>query len=553
MRYSCLLGILVMISAVSAQESPKEILNRFRSAGMKGGDSAAGEKVFRSEKAGCTKCHTTGEKKRLAGPDLNVIGDKFDRNQLIKSVLEPSARIHPDHATVSLVLKSGRVVNGVLKRRTDESVELFDEQGNAQSVSVDDIEEQRGSKTSLMPAGLHKLMDEQQFADLIAWLETKTQPDSDHPGIPSQISSATKSAELKVFADGFDHPVWLTPKPGEHGTWIVVEQKTCKAWQLKQSAGDLTRSVFVDMSSESISGVYEGVMCLAFHPDFEKNGLYYLNHHVREEGVFSPVIVERQATEDRSRDSGRATRRLIRIKQETDLHWGGMLAFGPDNLLYIGAGDGGPQEDPDGHGQNTKTWQGKILRIDVDGRTGDKAYGIPDSNPFVGRTDVLPEIWGLGFRMPWRFSWDNKTNEMWVGDIGQNLFEEVTIARKGGNHGWNVYEGFTHFSDRYRRQGDSYVPPVFSYRRRLGVSVTGGYVYRGTRNSSLTGCYIFGDFETKYIWALRREPSGGVTVRRIAQCPQKPCSFGIDQDGEVFVIGYQGTIYRLVVDGVQFP
>lgn len=553
MRLQRLLLLFFIVPGVYGQDDAKEAASRFRAAAERGGDAAAGYRVFRSDKAGCMKCHTVGTRERLAGPDLSVVGDKFDRAQLIKSILEPSARIHPDHATTSVVLKSGRVVHGVLKRRTAELVEIFDDKGQPRTIQLSDIEEQRSSSTSLMPDGLHRLITEAQFADLVAWLETRRQPDPEHPGIPSEIVPATVPARLSPFATEFDHPVWLTPKPGETDTWILVEQKSCRVWQLRREGESVSKSVFVDMSGESISGVYEGVMCLAFHPKFEENGLYYLNHHVREDGVFSPVIVERTATADRSRDSGKATRRLMKIRQETDLHWGGMLAFGPDDLLYIGAGDGGPQEDPNGHGQNTMTWQGKILRIDVDQRTGDRAYGIPESNPFVNRDGYLPEIWGTGFRMPWRFSWDSRTGEMWVGDIGQNLFEEVTIAKHGGNHGWNVFEGFTHFSDRYRREDDTYVAPVFSYRRRLGVSVTGGYVYRGTKNESLNGCYVFADFETRHVWALRRETNGSVTVRQIARCPQKPCSFGIDHDGELFVVGYQGTIYRLVVDDVQFP
>ncbi|MBP88827.1 MAG: glucose dehydrogenase [Planctomycetaceae bacterium] len=294
-------------------------------------------------------------------------------------------------------------------------------------------------------------------------------------------------------------------------------------------------------------------MCLAFHPKFLENRKYYLNYHVREEGVFSPVIVERRATEDLSRDVGGASKRLLKIKQTTDLHWGGMLAFGPDGYLYIGAGDGGPQEDPDGHGQDMRIFLGKILRIDVDHASGDKPYAIPDTNPFKDAgPNVRPEIWAYGFRMPWRFSWDRKTKDLWVGEIGQNLFEEVSMPRIGENHGWNVYEGFTPFSNQYRREGEKFAPPLFSYRRKHGVSVTGGHVYRGKRSPSYVGAYIFSDFESKRIFALTQANRELVKVRQIGTCPEKPASFGIDHQGELFIVGYEGTIYRVVLDHSVF-
>ncbi len=154
--------------------------------------------------------------------------------------------------------------------------------------------------------------------------------------------------------------------------------------------------------------------------------------------------------------------------------------------------------------------------------------------------------------MPWRFSWDTVTGDLWVGDIGQNLFENVRIVRNGENHGWNVYEGFTEFSDRYRRKGETYIPPVLSYRRKDGVSVTAGYVYRAKKDSSYYGAFIFADFESKRIWAMTQKDRKLVKVRQIGSCPEKPCSFGVDRNGELLVIGYEGTIYRLVLDDSVF-
>src|SRR5690606_17081898 len=155
----------------------------------------------------------------------------------------------------------------------------------------------------------------------------------------------------------FDHPVWIIAHPTAPKQYLVIEQQTRTIWRLDTNNGDVQRHLFADLSGEAITGQYEGVMCLAFHPQFSTNRKYYLNYHVRE-GAFSPVIVERIASKDLLHDSGTASRRLLRIEQTTDLHWGGMLAFGPDGYLYIGAGDGGPQEDPDGNGQNLTTLLG---------------------------------------------------------------------------------------------------------------------------------------------------------------------------------------------------
>ena len=550
-----LFGISLSESVVGQDD--KAILAKYRAAAIESGNAARGKVVYESKQAACKKCHVISGNERLAGPNLAVIGDKFTREQLIQSVLEPSAGIHPDYATLVVVTNDGKVHTGVLRQRTDKEIQMLDAEGKLLRIPLADVDEQKRDKKSLMPTGLFNTVKADQFADLISYLTTLKQKEGDaYPGLPSEIPSIAKSVRLVPFHSEemrFDHPVWIVAKPGTKNKFLVVEQQTRKVWQLeKRKQGD-RKSLFADLSHEAITGEFEGVMCLAFHPNFLENRNYYLNYHVREEGIFSPVIVERQATKDLSSDVGGASKRLLRIKQPTDLHWGGMLAFGPDGYLYIGAGDAGPQEDPNGHGQNLSLFLGKILRIDVNRRNGDKPYSIPDSNPFKNASgDVRPEIWAYGFRMPWRFSWDSKTKDLWVGDIGQNLFEEVSIARVGENHGWNVYEGFTPFSNQYRRQGEKFIPPVVSYRRKHGVSVTGGHVYRGKRSGSFVGAYIFSDFESKRIWALTQSDRKLVKIRQIGNCPEKPASFGIDADGELFIVGYQGTIFRVVLDDSVF-
>jgi putative heme-binding domain-containing protein len=553
-----------LTNRLCGQQDEKEVLAKYRQAALTGGDPARGKVVFESKEAGCNKCHVFGGDERRAGPDLGTIGDKFGREQLVHSVLEPSATIHPDYVTIVATTAAGKVHTGVLRKRTDKELQLLDAEGELVRLPLADIEQEQRSGTSLMPSGLHKTLKAGQFADLIAYLETLKQPESDlrFAGMPSEIPAIEKRVKLVPLHNEkmrFDNPVWIIAIPGSKNGFLVVEQKTRKIWRFEEGKRENQKELFADFSQEATTGEFEGVMCVAFHPKFIENRKYYVNYHVRDQGsYFSPVIVERQATPDLRRDAGVPSKRLLQIHQDTDLHWGGMLAFGPEGYLYIGAGDAGPQEDPEGHSQDLSELTGAILRIDVDRQQGGKPYAIPESNPYRNAAlPVRPEIWASGFRMPWRFSFDPVTEDLWVGDIGQNLFEEISIVRVGENHGWNVYEGFMKFSDRYRREGEKYTPPVMAYRRKHGVSVTGGYVYRGKRNPSYYGAYIFGDFESKRIWALTQADRQLIKVRQIGDSPHRIASFGVDSDGELLLVGYEGTIFRLVLDvsefGVELP
>lgn len=561
---------LSLTTRLAAQVDERDILERYRAAALKGGNADRGAVIFKSKQAACTKCHIVSGNERKAGPGLGTIGDKFERDQLIKSVLEPSARIHPDHATTTVVTTDGKSINGVLQSRDKEAIHLLDVEGKPVRIPVDMIEIEKPNKTSLMPTGLYKTVKADEFADLIAYLGTLRQNigESAWPGMPDEMPMVSKPARLeRLHAEAmkFDHPVCIIASPAADDEFFVVEQKTRRIWRLQKGNGGFKtdrRDLFADLSNEASTGQFEGVMCLAFHPEFPTNRKYYVNYHVRNQGShFSPIIAERRATADLKNDAGGKSRRLLQIHQDTDLHWGGMLAFGPDGYLYIGAGDAGPQEDPEGNSQNLSLLTGSILRIDVNSRQGDLAYAIPPDNPLVRKVgDRVPEhlrnarleIWAYGLRMPWRFSWDSETDDLWVGDIGQNLFENVRIVRLGENHGWNVFEGFANFSDRYRREGEKYVPPVLSYRRRHGVSVTAGYVYRGDKESTYYGAFIFGDFESKRIWAMTQKDRQLVKVRQIGSCPERIASFGVDAHGELLVIGYEGTIYRLILEDSEF-
>ena len=549
----------VLFGLAYGQAADNGAIAAYRTAALRGGDPGRGKTIFESTAAGCQKCHSFEKGQRRAGPDLRTIGDKLGKEQLIQALLEPSVMIHPDFATTVLELSDGKVVSGVLHQRTKEEVQLFDVEGKLISIPVGRIESEKRSPTSLMPADLHKTLRAEQFADLVTYLESLKQPerDSPFPGMPIEISKTATPIELVSLTDAktrFDHPVWVMAAPGSATALLVVEQKSRLIWRFDPANRDHPRQLFADFSQEASTGEFEGVVCLAFHPDFARNRKYYVNYHVRNQGsLFSPVIVERQATADLRRDAGEPSRRILQIPQDTDIHWGGMIAFGPDGYLYIGTGDAGPQEDPEGHSQNLSLLTGKILRIDVDRSEGKRPYAIPETNPFRTATNgVRPEIWAPGFRMPWRFSWDAATGDFWIGDVGQNLFERVTIAKVGENHGWNVYEGFMPFSERFRRDNEKYVFPVLSYRRKYGVSVTGGYVYRGRRSPNFYGAYIFGDFESKRIWAMTQADRKLIQVKQIGESPERVASFGVDAAGEILIVGYEGTIYRLALDKGEF-
>jgi glucose/arabinose dehydrogenase len=196
--------------------------------------------------------------------------------------------------------------------------------------------------------------------------------------------------------------------------------------------------------------------------------------------------------------------------------------------------------------------KGKMLRLDVDGKEGGLGYAIPPDNPFVGRSNVRPEIWVSGLREPWRFSFDPLTNDLWVGEVGQDRYEEVTIIRRGENHGWNVWEGFERFSNQYRIEGTRFIQPVFAYPRKRGNCIIGGHVYRVDPQSSYYGVYVFGDHNTRHLWGLTQTDRQLKKVLKIGTSPQKIVSFGRSTRGDLFLVGYEGTIFRIELDEAVF-
>jgi glucose/arabinose dehydrogenase len=346
--------------------------------------------------------------------------------------------------------------------------------------------------------------------------------------------------------------VWFGQIPGFARRFLAIHQ-TGKIWLLEKRPEGDAQTRFADFTGEvyCASGP-NGLLGLAFHPRFRENRKYYLKHQVFEEGKIATVLVERQFAADFKADSGQPSRRLLKIVSGAEHHNGGCIEFGPDGFLYLGMGDSAPNFDPQGYAQDLRLLYGKMLRIDVDRRDPGLQYAIPPDNPFAGWQDARPEIWALGLREPWRFSFDPVTGDLWVADLGQERGDEIDLVRRGENYGWNAFEGFELFSKAHRKEGAAYASPVFASRRRHGTTMIGGRVYRGDARSSFHGVYVFGDFQSKRIWGLTQERGSLKTIRQLATAPQSIAAFSADEAGALYVVGYEGMIYRLDLAGAKF-
>ena len=290
-------------------------------------------------------------------------------------------------------------------------------------------------------------------------------------------------------------------------------------------------------------GEEEGLLGLAFDPQYAANGHFYVYYSAS--GPRRSVVSRFSVSTDGRRANPGSERVLLEVPQPFSNHNGGQIAFGPDGYLYIGLGDGGSRGDPQGNGQDLSTLLGSILRIDVSAVDSTGAYAIPADNPFVGRGGARPEIWAYGLRNPWRFSFDRATGDLWTADVGQNSFEEVDIVKPGLNYGWNIMEG-GHCFDGPGCDRAGLEMPVAEYGREGGCSVTGGYVYRGSRLPSLYGAYVYGDYCSGRIWALRHDGEEVTDHMQIVDSGLRIPSFAEDSSGELYILSFDGTIYRFV-------
>ena len=566
---SLLFGLVVLGQAADQapqpQPDPARQLRAYRDFAMgRDGNPERGRQLFNDEqRAACARCHSIDGTSSKSGPDLLAVGDKFPRRELIQAILEPSAAIAVGYGTTIVETKAGEEFQGIVKSAADDGLDLIGADGKRVRIATRDIKQQRGTAVSLMPEGLHSGMSQQEFTDLVEYLVTLKQPESaltGNRGMPSTIPELAKPVTLRPFFSEqlrFPHAfvqkpgdvrsglVWFGQLPGAPNMFLAGHQ-TGKLWLLEKSGTNESKTLFADISKDIFNERGpNGLLGVAFHPKFRENRRYFVKHQVFEGGKIVTTVAERLAAADLRADSGQAERRLWSVASTTQDHSGGCIGFGPDGFLYIGMGDTGPQQDPQGHGQDMTLHLAKILRIDVDHADAGLAYAIPSDNPFRGLADVRPEIWASGFREPWRFSFDRVTGDLWVGDVGQDRVEEVSIVRRGENLGWNVHEGFEPFSNRYRKEGAAYTPPVFAYRRKFGNSITGGYVYRGDKRSSFYGVYICGDYTSRRIWGVKQEGRVLQSVMQIGTAPQGIASFTEDEQGNLYVVGYEGMVYRI--------
>lgn len=342
----------------------------------------------------------------------------------------------------------------------------------------------------------------------------------------------------------FTAPVELVQGPG--GRFYVVEQAGIV--KIVPSGGGEPTVAF-DISGRITAGGEAGLLGLAFDPKFSNNGfvyVYFTENVAEKQGIVFQDILARFTSNDGGATFDPTTQKtLLQIDDPYGNHNGGHIAFGPDGMLYVGLGDGGSGGDPLGNGQNKDVLLGKLLRIDPNG--GDP-YGIPASNPFA-KGGGRPEIYAYGFRNPWKFSFDKVTGDLWLADVGQSKYEEVNRVGLGGNYGWNVREG-KHCFLAPGCTTDGLIDPVAEYPRSDGVSVTGGYVYRGTKIAALAGKFVYGDFGSGNIWALDAGQTSGTLL---TPSSLKISSFGQGADGEIYVVDYASGSVKQLAAGSEGP
>ena len=381
-----------------------------------------------------------------------------------------------------------------------------------------------------------------------------------------------------------DRPVWMCQAPDGSDRRFVVEQTGrvliipggSDGSQVKEFLNITDRKPYMDFGANT----HVGLISIAFHPGYRTNGLFYIFYaqtNANPAGQFPRrnVISEfKVSAADPDRADPASERVVLEVPEPFNSNQGGELGFGPDGYLYISLGDGGSNDDPFNNGQNTATLLGKILRIDVNTRSTTGAgrnlkqlqYGIPNDNPFVAEPDtwgglgVRKEIYAWGLRNAWRYSWDRKTGDLWAGDVGERLWEEVDLIVKGGNYGWCVREGAHGFKPG--PPGAQYREPVMEYphgtnllsqsafpRHSIGLCVIGGYVYRGKKYPALEGVYVYGDFVLGTIWGFRYANGKVTDYGTLLQQPKNITSFAEDADGELYVLSFSerndGHIYAI--------
>jgi len=346
--------------------------------------------------------------------------------------------------------------------------------------------------------------------------------------------------QLQLLVAGLAQPVYITHAGDGSGRLFIVEQGgVIRIFK----NGSLLTTPFLNITSRVISGGEQGLLSVAFHPNYETNGRFFVNYTAPGGGAAGQSIIAEYRVSAANPDVADNTERvLLAIPDPFSNHNGGLNKFGPDGFLYIGLGDGGSGGDPQNNGQRLDTLFGKVLRINVDGA---QPYAIPSDNPFVGTTGARGEVWAYGLRNPWRFSFDPCNNRLFLADVGQNAWEEVDLIQRGGNYGWRIMEGPVCFNPPSGCSTTGLQMPIGSYDHGQGCSVTGGYVYRGTASPILIGRYLFADYCSGRLWELRETGPNVWAMRQLAQTGLTISSFGEGEDRELYIVHHAGSIYRV--------
>ncbi|MDR8390651.1 PQQ-dependent sugar dehydrogenase [Aliifodinibius sp. S!AR15-10] len=344
----------------------------------------------------------------------------------------------------------------------------------------------------------------------------------------------------------FARPVDLQhPGDGSNRLFVVEQRGVISVFENDASVS--SKTTFLDIEDQvEDRGNEEGLLGLAFHPDFANNGYFYVNYTASNPDV---TIVSRfQVSSDNPNEADPNSEvGILSFSQPYSNHNGGQVSFGPDGYLYIAVGDGGSGGDPQENGQNRSTLLGNILRIDVDNQSDGNNYAIPSDNPFAGNDQgYREEIYAYGLRNPWRFSFDANNGQLWTGDVGQNAYEEIDVVENGGNYGWNTMEGNHCFDPSSGCDQSGLELPIIDYSQSNGDrSVTGGFVYRGPTLSELEGMYIYADYVSGRIWALDFSDMGNPVNSLLLRADFGISSFGVDQDNELYICGFDGKIHKL--------
>lgn len=350
----------------------------------------------------------------------------------------------------------------------------------------------------------------------------------------------------------FSRPTDLQSARDGSGRLFVVEQDGVIR-VFKNDPAEKASTVFLDLRSRvNTAGNEMGMLGLAFHPEFKTRAEFFVDYTATKLAKRITRVSRFSAPAKQSGGIASSEETVIEIDQPYSNHNGGQVAFGPDGMLYVALGDGGAGGDPQGNAQDTRSLLGKLLRIDV----SKKPYAIPADNPYApGSSHARGEIFAYGLRNPWRFSFDRESGELWSGDVGQNTYEEIDIIEKGKNYGWDCREGMHPYqpsSERSKRCDDAsnLIDPVWEYGRSEGISVTGGYVYRGKALPDLVGWYVYADYGSGNIWALRME-NGKAVNRLLTHADILISTFGVDEHDELYICAHNPggdptKIYKLV-------